>query len=638
MKQIHDVSQIIAPRVAKPDFAKTGAAAEQKRESAEPVLDGWQVVFSNTLPTDHMVSEIEPKLTHPQDKVAPGQAKTTPNHPTEEGLSSEISVAPPATMIVPAQPVEVQSAIPALPTSARPTDTLPADLTSDRTGPTVVQRSALTLATDDPNSFDDNNHNGSDRKRAEIPAAMTKEHHLVSLAVGGASFAAPLVAVAAPGPLETTIESQPLGPQPASGVAQNHPMAQTVPVPARVLEPGELRNIEPPVTPVVPDRASARPEPFDRAAQPGAPMSKPVSTGADAAAQTAAVNVSPGDKSALASSLKTPLPDGPEQGPVSPGNRSLPPLNRAEDIPIASPAVSGGKTPDGLPAPAVVAHREAPVQPLAGSSAPLPPNLRVAEDELVHRPVPRDTAGTVGVKPHMVLAGMAKIDASPGLPIHKESPVFYQAGYAPPVPASTRVDVQVAAHPPIVKWAGPTPSPANGTDSFAAATAEFLDRPFVETLRVETLPLRDNMASGGGAGRTPVVIPEAMQAQIARQLVGVASLNPQGQVDIVLSPEELGRVRMQLSPTEGAITVLIHAERPETTELMRRHIDELAREFEALGFADIGFSFGAEGGDAHDGETGEKDLHPSGTLTAPDAGSAGNQTTLTDTDSLDLRL
>jgi len=50
---------------------------------------------------------------------------------------------------------------------------------------------------------------------------------------------------------------------------------------------------------------------------------------------------------------------------------------------------------------------------------------------------------------------------------------------------------------------------------------------------------------------------------------------------------------------DTGISVLITAERPETLDLMRRHIDQLAEEFRNLGYEDIGFEF--TGSDAHRG-------------------------------------
>src|SRR5690606_803113 len=55
---------------------------------------------------------------------------------------------------------------------------------------------------------------------------------------------------------------------------------------------------------------------------------------------------------------------------------------------------------------------------------------------------------------------------------------------------------------------------------------------------------------------------------------------------------ELGRVKLSLQAIDSTITVTIMAERPETADLMRRHVDILAQEFRALGYQDVSVSVG----------------------------------------------
>jgi hypothetical protein len=79
--------------------------------------------------------------------------------------------------------------------------------------------------------------------------------------------------------------------------------------------------------------------------------------------------------------------------------------------------------------------------------------------------------------------------------------------------------------------------------------------------------------------------------------MAVAIAQKAGQsTDIALQPEELGRVRMSLSVIENSVTLTVFADRPETADLLRRHIDLLAQEFRTLGYADISFAFGGEQG------------------------------------------
>ena len=67
---------------------------------------------------------------------------------------------------------------------------------------------------------------------------------------------------------------------------------------------------------------------------------------------------------------------------------------------------------------------------------------------------------------------------------------------------------------------------------------------------------------------------------------------PDTPVEVSLNPEELGRVRVALSAQDtGVVSVTIAAERPETLALLKRHIDLLVQDFQALGYSGAEFSF-----------------------------------------------
>ena len=95
---------------------------------------------------------------------------------------------------------------------------------------------------------------------------------------------------------------------------------------------------------------------------------------------------------------------------------------------------------------------------------------------------------------------------------------------------------------------------------------------------------------------------------VAVQLAGAFAAKGERNVDVALNPEELGRVKMRVTTSEAGITVVIQTERPETGDLMRRHINELADEFRKMGFEDISFEFSGgqtSGGQSEgDGEAG----------------------------------
>jgi len=84
---------------------------------------------------------------------------------------------------------------------------------------------------------------------------------------------------------------------------------------------------------------------------------------------------------------------------------------------------------------------------------------------------------------------------------------------------------------------------------------------------------------------------------IARQLADVARQMPERPVELTLNPHELGRVRLTFTLTDGGINVAVLAERGDTMDLMRRHIETLAQEFRDMGYADVGFQFSQHGRD-----------------------------------------
>lgn len=84
---------------------------------------------------------------------------------------------------------------------------------------------------------------------------------------------------------------------------------------------------------------------------------------------------------------------------------------------------------------------------------------------------------------------------------------------------------------------------------------------------------------------------------VAHQLALNISHQPAREVEITLSPDELGKVRMTVSAIDGALTLTLTADRGDTLDLLRRHIDQLAQDFRDLGFDRLNFSFSQGGGD-----------------------------------------
>ena len=130
-----------------------------------------------------------------------------------------------------------------------------------------------------------------------------------------------------------------------------------------------------------------------------------------------------------------------------------------------------------------------------------------------------------------------------------------------------------------------------GIDQLTKATdQEFLAEIVTTSLPNSTLQTGPFSVEEGVSGR-----PE-MARIVAVQMADAMIKAQSNKVEIALNPEELGRVRMVLTSAETGVSVSITAERPETLDMMRRHIELLTEEFRKLGYEDIGFEFA--GGDA----------------------------------------
>ena len=84
--------------------------------------------------------------------------------------------------------------------------------------------------------------------------------------------------------------------------------------------------------------------------------------------------------------------------------------------------------------------------------------------------------------------------------------------------------------------------------------------------------------------------------QVIRQ-IGEAIVDRGGDVvELRLEPEELGHVRFRMTGGEHALSMTILADRPETLDLLRRHVDQLARHLDDLGYSATQFRFGEGSG------------------------------------------
>ncbi|WP_295315678.1 flagellar hook-length control protein FliK [Roseobacter sp.] len=154
-----------------------------------------------------------------------------------------------------------------------------------------------------------------------------------------------------------------------------------------------------------------------------------------------------------------------------------------------------------------------------------------------------------------------------------------------PAPAAARADMRNTASAIAMRPANPALMQIN---QVGAKDNPDLMTPAVQD--ADSATQWDPRVAGPSTAQQAILRAET-PAMIGRQMAEALQRLPDRPVELALSPRELGNVRMTISAAEGSITVNVLAERPETLDLMRRNIDELAREFQALGFDTISFAF-----------------------------------------------
>ncbi len=110
---------------------------------------------------------------------------------------------------------------------------------------------------------------------------------------------------------------------------------------------------------------------------------------------------------------------------------------------------------------------------------------------------------------------------------------------------------------------------------------------------------RPGRPSPGSAALQSAPSEPALARHISSQIAELARRPADAPVELTLSPEELGRVRLIMRMEHGSLNLSVVAERAETQDLLRRHIDMLAQELRQIGYRDVSFGFGTDGGARH---------------------------------------
>lgn len=329
----------------------------------------------------------------------------------------------------------------------------------------------------------------------------------------------------------------------------------------------------------------------------------------------------------------------PEAGRVVPGDLKVE-LRHWSGDPMPAPARSRPQAP-GITGP--IAPGAASPMPVPPSNVPVAAEIGIGTMEKPTAPLrPQETKTTTSapLAPATVQGQSPVIQAPP--PLDAEAS-----------PSGMRMDGEAAQTGTATPAAGTvrvsTSNSAQATQAPSAAATlvvpENLPGDLVlppegdGEITTERVARTGEQASTATTGTRTAAIPASIAASIQANLPKVSG----DTTEILLDPEELGRVRMTLSGSETAGVVILQVERPETLELMRRNIEQMKAELAEAGWENVDFSFGQEGA------SGEGAQPEPGMSHAPEQESAMNTNMLAAADSpgtatktgltgLDLRL
>lgn len=317
---------------------------------------------------------------------------------------------------------------------------------------------------------------------------------------------------------------------------------------------GKARGPHPvlPQPPVLSSRREAQPDTRPKA-EPPAPVTvaAPVAGGPDGSPRTSgsvpglvplpasAVNVSAGGAAAAIAGGDAALRMGPMEG-----------LRAAHDARATAADAPAGAAPVAALGPTSV--------PPPGDGAPRRPILPAEGASL---PDPAGAAALPGRQPFGPVSGPMSGPVSGPVSEPASAPIFAPTPSPPPAKGVA---------PAILRGDGaPLVGGEDGSPFAPAPTAE----------------LRGPVAVMPPPGPAHAMPGPALARGMARQLSQalVERQGAEGVLEIALDPPELGRVRLSFAEAGGALTLAITADRPETAELMRRHLQLLTQEFQRAG-------------------------------------------------------
>ncbi len=163
----------------------------------------------------------------------------------------------------------------------------------------------------------------------------------------------------------------------------------------------------------------------------------------------------------------------------------------------------------------------------------------------------------------------------------------------------------VAQEPPVPNPAARQPVPPDQTPSITQMQLIAIEKPTDEANEHPSPEMEDVQVAketpASSTNRDSGLYVQAMTAAaraettraIASQMANAINVRSHaGTIEVALNPEELGRVSIVLNGRDDGLYMTITAERPETLDMMRRHLSVLETEFQNFGLGGLSIDLG----------------------------------------------
>ena len=191
------------------------------------------------------------------------------------------------------------------------------------------------------------------------------------------------------------------------------------------------------------------------------------------------------------------------------------------------------------------------------------------------------------VQPSRVKSSEAPLDAPGGettTALAVDADTWAEIENGPPVPLKPR-----ASATDVVRLFTPVDRPLQPSVSALPKPKSGVERFDVEGLALAVAhPTAPAHLPPSIANHTEATLPPT----VISDLLNIAQLRPDAPADLTLNPEELGRLRFEMTQSGDTIRVVLTVERADTLDLLRRNADQLMAEFKQAGFTGTTLSFG----------------------------------------------